>query len=393
MSQLDIEKEVAAANKMLTSASVNEQYEWLVDKLYSAFSEARRGKLDTVNEQRFEENREIELIRLAEEVQKRTYMPERSVAFIITNPTPREIFAASFRDRVIHHFLIQQSGSFWDKRLSSRSFSCREGKGVLYGVRYLENDIRQATKIGKEPAWVMKIDIQGYFMSLPRQYLFERVCWGLNRQFKDGGYVYDICKFLWGQIIFDDPLDGVRLKGLPSDWDILPPSKSMFHSEKNKGIVIGNLTSQWISNMALDPLDRFVQFELGCKWYGRYVDDAYFVAHTKDELIDLRVKVTQFISAMGLTIHPKKFYLQPVNKGIEFLGVVIYPGRTVLAKRLRQNMRQLKRDIDKFGLSKNHVESVRVYQGLSVHYNHKKTLVDIFGNQILREVSKWYYSS
>jgi len=73
--------------------------------------------------------------------------------------------------------------------------------------------------------------------------------------------------------------------------------------------------------------------------------------------------------------------------------VVIYPGRTVLAKRLRQNMRQLKRDIDKFGLSKNHVESVRVYQGLSVHYNHKKTLVDIFGNQILREVSRWYYSS
>lgn len=142
MSRLDSEKEVASANEQLRSMSKDEQYEWLIGKLYQAFAEARKGKLNTVNEQRFEENRDIELIKLAEAILNKTYVPTRSVAFIITEPTPREIFAASFRDRVIHHFLVQQCGHFWDKRLSARSFSCREGKGVLYGVRYLEQDIQ-----------------------------------------------------------------------------------------------------------------------------------------------------------------------------------------------------------------------------------------------------------
>ena len=390
MSQLDLEKNVAADNERLRTASREAQYEWLIEKLYEAFAQARKGKLDTVNEQRFEENRDVELVRLADDILHETYVPSRSVAFIVTEPTPREIFAASFRDRVVHHFLVQQNGHFWDKRLSPRSFSCREGKGALYGIRHLRRDMQRATNYWKDEAWVMKIDIQGYFMSLSREYLFERVSWGLERQFPAGGFVYDVCEFLWDKVVFDDPLDGVKLKGSASDWDVLPPSKSMFNSAPGKGIVIGNLTSQWVSNMALDPLDRFVRIELGRAWYGRYVDDAYFVARSKEELLELRAKVTAFITDMGLIVHPKKLYLQPVSKGVPFLGVVVYPGRTVLGKRTCRNMRQLRRDIDRGGLSQARAESVRVYQGLATHYDYQRTLERIFGGRVLRAVARWH---
>ena len=80
----------------------------------------------------------------------------------------------------------------------------------------------------------------------------------------------------------------------------------MFNSQPGRGIVIGNLTSQWASNMALDPLDRYVCVTLGHAWYGRYVDDAYFVAATKQELLDIRPKVEEFIANLGLVVHPKK---------------------------------------------------------------------------------------
>ena len=238
MSQLDLEKNVAADNERLRTASREAQYEWLIEKLYEAFAQARKGKLDTVNEQRFEENRDVELVRLADDILHETYVPSRSVAFIVTEPTPREIFAASFRDRVVHHFLVQQNGHFWDKRLSPRSFSCREGKGALYGIRHLRRDMQRATNDWKDEAWVMKIDIQGYFMSLECKKLYSRAMWGLSRQFPEEGYVYQICKFLWRIITFNDPLKDVLFSCPRSAWKGLPPSKILFRQPEGRGIAI-----------------------------------------------------------------------------------------------------------------------------------------------------------
>ena len=381
-----VEKE----NITLSSGDYAAIRDWLSLNLYNAFSEARKGKLGTVNEQRFEINRELEIELLTTEIINRTYSPSPSVAFIITKPVPREIFAATFRDRLVHHFLIQQNGDFWDKRLSGRSFSCRNGKGTLFAIRTLEKDVRNATSQWQESAWAMKIDLQGYFMSLPREYLYKRVCWGLSRQFPSEGVIYDLCKFLWKEVIFDDPVAKVNIKGSLSDWDVLPPSKSMFNSKPNHGIVIGNLTSQWLSNIALDPLDRYVQFELGCKKYGRYVDDAYFISPNKQDLIEISVKVEKFVNDLGLKIHPKKFFLQPVNLGIPFLGVVLYPGYILVGKRVRKNTNELKKEILKNGLTEQRLNSLVVYGGLVKHYNYETTLNRVFGKQNLSDWLKWH---
>lgn len=389
MSILELEQDVLKINNELRNYTTEQMIDWLAIELYSAFAEARRGKTRTVNEQKFEEDRDIEIARLAREIVIREYEPARSVAFVITEPTPREIFAASFRDRIVHHFLIQKTGDFWDKRLSPRSFSCRNGKGTLYGIRKLEDDMREVSDNWQSGGWVMKIDLRGYFMSLPREYLFDRVAWGLDRQFPDGGPLKDMCEYLWMKVLFDNPLDGVRLKGELDDWNMLPRSKSMFYSREGRGIVIGNLTSQWVSNMALDPLDRYVHFDLGFKHYGRYVDDAYFVAKTKDELLTIRPKIEKFVSDIGLTIHPKKFYLQRISSGVPFLGVVIYPNRTVIGKRFKRNTGRLYASLQTYGFSDRKIRSIGSYFGLASHYKHKKTLYDIFGRRNIQTYHKW----
>ena len=392
MSYLESEKIVFINNERLLNSGKNELEEWLSGCLYNAFYEARKNKLNTINEQLFEVHREQELINLTRDIINRVYTPSSSVAFIITEPTPREIFAAPFRDRVVHHFLIQQNGDFWNKRLSHRSFSCRQGKGTLYGINCLKKDIINVSRQYTEDAWVMKIDLQGYFMSLSRKYLFERVCWGLDRQFPLKGPIYEVCKYLWYETIFDNPIDNVKIKGAPDDWDILPLSKSMFNSKPGHGIVIGNLTSQWLSNMALDTFDRFVVHDLGIKQYGRYVDDAYFVARTKEELLYVRPLIEDYIKKLGLVVHPKKFYLQSVHRGVSFLGVVIYPGRVVLGRRFCKNMRILKSKIEEDGLSVANIESVRAYSGLAKHFNYKKTMNKNIGKNNLKNVRKWYSS-
>lgn len=319
----------------------NEFERWLLEELHTAYLDARKGKRRTADENSFEMNDIENLVRLRDEIITRKYKPSRGIAFIIRKPVIREIFAAPFRDRVVHHFLYNMVASWWDRRLIYDSYACRKEKGTLFGIRRLDRQIKQASNNYQKKTYVIKLDIQGYFMSLPRQKLYERICWGLDRQFEKGGPVYEVCKYLWKEIIFDDPTQGIRRKGDLSDWDDLPASKSLFVQPEGRGIVIGNLSSQLISNIYLDQLDRFVKFDLGYKYYGRYVDD-FFILVEEERFAqakrDINV-IESFLSELGLRLHPQKKYIQDIEKGVEFLGVVIYPRRIVPGKRIKRNFR------------------------------------------------------
>ena len=389
MSRFFAEADMIRFNVKLCEATEQEVWEWLNEMLYIAFIEARKGKLNTVNQQKFEEDRDINLARLTDAVIGMYYRPGRGTAFVILEPVPREIFAAPFADRIIHHFLVMTVEDFWDKRLSPRSSSCRKNKGTLYGVRKLNSDLRKSTMNWHREAWVMKMDLLGYFMSLPREYLYSRVMWGLDKIYPEGGVIYEISRFLWKEVLYDDPTDGVRLKGAVSDWNILPKQKSLFFQPLGRGIVIGNLTSQWVSNMALDTLDRYVYFDLECKYYGRYVDDFYLISENKNDLLKMRDKITEFLIDIGIEVHPKKFYLQPASKGTPFLGVVSFPYRVVLNKRFAQNLWRLNMTIKEKGLGQEQLDSLMSYHGLALHHCHKKTFVRIFGKDIFKDIKKW----
>lgn len=177
--------------------------------------------------------------------------------------------------------------------------------------------------------------------------IYARTMWGLNRQFQEKGFVYQICKFLWKVIIFNDPTKDVIMKCPRSAWRGLPSSKSLFKQPKGQGVAIGNLTSQLVSNIYLDQLDRYVTFELGFKHYGRYVDDFYIVDSNKETLTQTTILIEKYLKEeLLLTLHPNKSYLQHINKGVAFLGAVVYPYRIHPGKRLKTNMKIALEDLE-----------------------------------------------
>ena len=293
----------------------NPNYVDMEFEFYYCYLKARRHKRGTTDEMKFEIHEMKNLVDLITSITLRKYRPGRSIAFIIFDPVIREIFAAPFRDRIVHHFLYECCAPWWDKRFIMDSYSCRKGKGTLFGIMRLYEHMRVVTNDFTREGYVIKMDIEGYFMALARKKLYERVMWGLGRQFPNKGLRYDLLRYLWYEVIFDDPVDGVRVRGHKRSWAKLPDRKSLLKQPPGRGIVIGNLTSQLLSNIYLDQLDRYIKIGLGYKHYGRYVDDFYIVVR-KDELSRATkdiVAIREFLKTLGLKLHRHKLYIQPIR--------------------------------------------------------------------------------
>ena len=360
--------------------------QWLLIKLTQAFQEARKGKLKTCDEHFFEQHWMENVVSLRNSILEYRYNPSASVTFVIFDPMVRDIFAAPFRDRVVHHFLYNMQAGWWDKRFIYDSYSCRVGKGTLLGIQRAQKFMQKVTDNYSKKAYIIKLDVRGYFMSLPREKLYERVKWGLKRQFADAindrmGYqIYKICDFLWRRVLFDDPASKAWRRGPKSNWspDILPPEKSLFMQPPGQGIVIGNLTSQLVSNIYLDQLDRFIFYDLGYKNYGRYVDD-FFIMVPEEEYEKLKMdipRIEYFLKAkLGLILHKKKRYCQEVQRGMGFLGARVYPHCLYPSDRLQRKFRKAAR-----GLVNGYkdTESIISYLGIMLHLDSKKLEKEIF---------------
>ena len=348
--------------------------------VYLAYLEARKGgKRKTHDEHKFEANEQENLWLLKQDLLNHTYAPGRSTAHVIFKPVIREIFAARFRDRIVHHLLFAMVYPWWDKQFIYDSYSCRKGKGVLFGIMRLDHHIRSVSHNYAQRAWVYKFDIKGFFMHLPREELLKLALEGLDKQFKGKrkSMEYRLLRFLWTQIIMDDPAKGAKKRGKLSDWFLVDKDKSLFFQPKGLGIVIGNLTSQLLSNIYLDQLDKFITQKLGYKHYGRYVDDFYIVVSDL-ELRQLKkdVKVIEkFLESIGLTLHPKKRFLQDSAKGVPFLGAVVYHGYIVVGRRLKRNLQKACIEYKKGHLGS---DSIVSYLGLCKHFNSRKMVKEVF---------------
>lgn len=347
--------------------------------MFVAYVTARRNKRRTLDEQAFELNYITNIENLVQTILDRTYRPSHGIAFVVHDPVIREIFAAPFRDRLVHHFLFNMNAGWWEARLIYDSYSCRKGKGSGMAVSRLVKKMRQASRNYTRRTWIYKFDIQSFFMSLRRDYLYEKVLSGLEQQYPNKGMAFEICKFLWHRTIMDDPTDGVIKRGSPKNWKQLPFYKSLFHQRPGRGIVIGNLTSQLLSNIFLDMLDKYITVTLGYRYYGRYVDDFYILVPAEDKKkMDLDIKrIESFLSGLGLKLHPKKRYIQPIEHGVSFIGAKVFPRRVLPSRRVVKNFR---RTLDQVVAGRRDIESVISYLGIMEHRDSNKILKDIFDN-------------
>lgn len=316
--------------------------EQLLRDLYRAYRDARKHKRGRSYQLRFEFYLEDNLVNLRDELLEGRYSPRPSTCFIIHDPKMREVFAADFRDRIVHHLFYNYTHVLFERTFIADSYSCIEGRGTHYGIDRLRHHIRSVSAGYSRPCYVLKVDVRGYFMHIDRTRLM-RICRQTLAKMKhrssdtegrSWGEVldYPFVDYLLECIVHADPLRQCRLLGSPDDWHGLPREKSLFFAAEGCGLPIGNLSSQLFSNIYMNLFDQYAKRSLGCRHYGRYVDDAYIVSGSRDFLKSLLAPMARFLeSELGLTLHPHKSRIFDVRQGVEFLGAYHKPFRTYVS--------------------------------------------------------------
>ena len=308
-----------------------------IEELFEAYYDARRNKRNTSSQLRFELHLEENITTLYNDLRSKTYVPGTSICFTINDSVRREVFAADFRDRVVHHLLYNRLSPIFERRFIHDSYSCRKGKGTLFGIKRLQHHIRSCSQNYSRDCYVLKLDLKGYFMNIDRHQLYFRIVEALPKNIPERDYVI----WLTHEIVMYEPIVNCRVKGSFDDWNDLPAEKSLFYAGDGKGMPIGNLTSQLFSNIYLDGFDQWMKRGLGFRHYGRYVDDFYVVHDSKDVLKASLPLISDYLKReFGLVLHPDKVYLQHYDKGVRFLGAVVFPYRIIPAKRVCKKMKQ-----------------------------------------------------
>lgn len=337
--------------------------------ILQAYFDCRRNKRRTASATVYEMDYESRLIGLRDRINARTYTPGKSICFVVTRPRYREVFAASFEDRIVHHYIAQKLEPLFEKIFNPRTYNCRKGKGQLYGVDILKNDIRECSQNYKKDCYILKLDLKGFFMSIYRAMLAEMV----DRFIVD---YYDApdkedLRYVCRVVILHEPEFNCERHSPARLWDMLPANKSLFTNGRGYGVAIGNLFAQLFANFLLNVLDWFVE-ELGIKYHGRYVDDFYMIHTNKNVLLSAIPKIRAKLAEYRLRINEKKFYLQHYRKGIEFTGAIVKPHRVYACNRSINNFAGA---ITKLNRAKNieqiekAVSSVNSYLGLLRHYD------------------------
>lgn len=314
----------------------------LLLNIFEAYEDARKNKRAKISQIEFEYYYERNLIKLHKEIINRTYKPLPSTAFITTKPVIREVFAADFQDRVIHHLIFNEIAPLFEKEFIEDSYSCRKTKGTLYGVNRVFDFINSNSQNYTHDSYILKLDIKSYFYSINKDILYKIITKTLLKYKSHLTVDFETIDYLIHTTIFSDATTDVKLYKDTKNWKILPKNKSLFYANKGYGLPIGNLTSQLFSNIYMNELDNYITKTLQIEYYGRYVDDFILIHNSKKHLLSLIKKIKLFLhEKLELTLHPKKIYIQHYSKGVKFLGAYIKPHVKYIDKRTKGNFYKL----------------------------------------------------
>jgi RNA-directed DNA polymerase len=293
--------------------------------LLAAYLDCRRTKRTTPSAMAFEAALEEELVGLHERLAGGTYRPGRSICFVIDRPKPREIWAAPFHDRIPHHLLYNRIGPRFERAFIADTCACIEGRGTLYAARRLEHQVRSITRNWRRRAFYLKCDIANFFVSIDKRILAEL----LERRIPEPWW-----RDLARTILLHDPREDVEVRGARTRLARIPAHKSLFTQDAHHGLPIGNLSSQFFANVYLDELDQFVKHRLRAPHYIRYVDDFVLLHESPRQLNAWRAAIEAFLAErLRIALNPAKTILQPIARGIDFVGQVIKPHRRTIRRR------------------------------------------------------------
>lgn len=310
-----------------------------VEDILAAHYNCRKGKASSPDCIKFEMRLFENITELTEQINSRAYAPLPSITFVVSRPVYREVFAANYRDRVIHHYISLRLEPLFESVFNDRTYNCRVGKGQLYGVNRLAADVRACSVGYTKPCWYLKCDMKGFFMSIPRRNLADKVDDFIVTNYK--GEDLEDLRYLSRATIMNDPAKGCINRSSEEEIAKVPVGKTLRTSRPGHGLPIGNLTSQHDANFWLNDFDWWMETTMGFIYHGRYVDDFVLVSECKRRLLEAIPKFRAYLSSIDITLHPRKLELQSAYKGIKFTGMIVKRERIYASNRMVSNFEQL----------------------------------------------------
>lgn len=294
--------------------------------LLLAYRKAARHKRGKSSAAGFEHQLADHLLVVQDDLTQFTYQPGEYVHFTIHDPKTRKISAAPFRDRVVHHALCNIIEPLFEAQFHPHSYANRVNKGTHRAIDTLQAFARRYR-------YVLRIDIVKHFPSIDHALLFD----------------------ILADTVRDDDTRWLIQQIIASGVDVLRDEYEMVYFEgddllaanRARGLPIGNLTSQFWSNVYLNPFDWFVGCELGCSAYLRYVDDFALFSNSKRQLYDWKMAAIDFLATLRLTAHERAAQVIPCEQGIPWLGFVVYPThRRLKSRNVVKFTQRFERNID-----------------------------------------------
>ena len=255
------------------------------ENLYIAYKKSIKGTKNRESKE-WGFNYERNILKLKKELKEESYIPNKYRYFILDDPKKREISVASFRDRVVHHAIINILEPIYEKSFIFDSYATRKKKGTHKAVKRCQSFI-------KDNHFYLKCDIRKFFDNIEHKKLMEII----RRKIKD------------------EQLNRLIEK-------VIQNSKT-----KGKGLPIGNLTSQFFANVYLNSFDHYIKERLNRKYYLRYMDDFVILSKDKCDLKKLKKDIGIYLEVnYNLELKEKATFLNKIDNGIPFLGVKIFRG-------------------------------------------------------------------
>lgn len=313
-----------------------------LERVYRAYRTCRRRKRGTRQVQRYEVALLDRLVETTDDLAARRWRPSCSVCFAVSRPKAREIHAAAFADRVVHHLLVPELERYCEPVFIHDLYSNRTGKGTHAAVRRLAHFMRRATVNGQQPAWYLQLDVRNFFNSIGHAVLKSLLQRRLARACHDPRRRDDL---LWLSGLIIDGAQRVVYGGDPRALARVPSHKRLAEAGPGRGLPIGNLTSQFFANVYLNELDQFVKHRLKARYYLRYVDDMVLVDQDPERLRAWGEAIAGFLREhLGLTLKDP-WRLRPVDDGADFLGYIVRPWYRLVRRRvlghLEERLRRL----------------------------------------------------
>ena len=303
-----------------------------INNLFIAYKKARKGKTKKNYVKEFENDLFNNLMKLHYELKTQRYKPNPLKTFILRDPKTRKISKAVFRDRIVHHAIVNVLEPIFEKIFIYDSCANRIGKGSLFAIKRFDKFKRKITDNLSKEAFCLKVDIRHYFEEINHEILLKII----QRKIKDE-------KIIW--------LINLILKNYDSG---------------DKGMPLGNLTSQFFANVYLHELDYFVKHQLNAKYYIRYVDDFVILHKYNKELIIWKFRINKFLKEkLLIELHKDKTRIISISRGIDFVGFRNFYYYRLLRKR---NIINMQRKIDLFNNIKiNYEKFFEIFQGWNAY--------------------------